>query len=140
MITALDTNILIALWDRDDVLNSAALTALDDAFARGSLVLCGAVFAELMAFPKRTDEFLTKFLNDTEIVVDWKTDEAAWRTAGRAFRAHADRRRKQRSDGPRRILADFFIGAHALENGYSLLTLDDGIYRAAFPKLRIFRV
>lgn len=138
MITALDTNILVALWDSDDALNSAALTALDDAFSRGSLVISGAVFAELMAFPKRTEGFLNDFLTDTQITVDWATDETIWRTAGRAFGTYADRRRKQRVDGPRRILADFFIGAHAFENGYSLLTLDDGIYRSAFPKLRIF--
>lgn len=140
MITALDTNVLVALWDRDDALNSEALTALDDAFALGSLVICGAVFAELMAFPKRTESFLNDFLADTQIAVDWATEKAIWTAAGRAFRTYADRRRKQRSDGPRRIHADFFIGAHAFENSYSLLTLDDGIYRAAFPKLRIFRV
>lgn len=140
MITALDTNVLVALWDRDDALNSAALAALDDAFARGSLIISGAVFAELMAFPKRTEAFLKEFLGDTQIAVDWTTDESIWRTAGKAFRAYADRRQKQRVDGPRRILADFFIGAHAIENGYSLLTLDEGIYCAAFPKLKIFRI
>ena len=140
MITALDTNVLVALWDRDDTLNSAALTALDDAFARGSLIISGAVFAELMAFPKRNEEFLNDFLTDTEIAVDWTTNENIWRAAGRAFRAYADRRRKQRANGPHRVLADFFMGAHAFQNGYSLLTLDDGIYRAAFPALKILRV
>jgi predicted nucleic acid-binding protein len=140
MITALDTNVLVALWDRDDALNSAALTALDGAFARGRLVISGVVFAELMAFPKRTEEFLTDFLSDTKIAVDWTTDEIIWRTAGRAYRTYADRRRKQRSNGPRRILADFLIGSHAFENGYSLLTLDDGTYRAAFPTLKILRL
>lgn len=93
-----------------------------------------------MAFPKRSEGFLTDFLSDTKIAVDWATDEIIWRTAGRAYRTYADRRRKQRSDGPRRILADFLIGAHAFENGYSLLTLDDGIYRAAFPTLKILRL
>ena len=140
MITALDTNVLVALWDNDYALNSAALAALDDAFARGGLVISGAVFAELMAFPERTEGFLDKFLADTQVSVDWISNETIWRTAGLAFRAYADRRRKQGSDGPRRILADFLIGAHAFENGYGLLTLDDGIYRAAFPKLPIFRV
>jgi predicted nucleic acid-binding protein len=32
-------------------------------------------------------------------------------------------------------LADFLIGAHAAVNGYRLLTLDAGLYRASFPKL-----
>ena len=57
--------------------------------------------------------------------------------AGRAFQAYAEWRRKQRDRGARRILADFLIGAHASANGYRLLTLDDGLYRAAFPALAI---
>ena len=118
----------------------AAQAALDTAFARGKLVISGPVFAELLAFPKRTESFLNQFLKDTEIAVDWSMDESVWRTAARSFQKYANRRRKQRAGQPRRILADFLIGAHALEKGYSLLTLDEGIYRAAFPKLHIVRV
>ena len=140
MITALDTNVLVALWDRDDTLNSAAQAALDDAFARGKLIISGAVFAELLAFPRRTEAFLDQFLKDTGITVDWTTDESIWRVAGKAFQKYANRRQKQKVGSPRRILADFLIGAHALEKGYGLLTLDDGIYRAAFPKLQIVKV
>src|SRR5436305_12407470 len=140
MITAIDTNVLVALWDRDDTLNLAAQSALDDAFARGKLVISGSVFAELLAFPRRTESFLDQFLKDTGIAVDWTTDESIWRVAGKAFQKYANRRRKQKAGGPRRLLADFRIGAHALEKGYGLLTLDEGIYRAAFPKLQIMKV
>lgn len=140
MITAIDTNVLVALWDRDDTLNLAAQAALDDAFARGKLVISGAVFAELLAFPRRTETFLDQFLKETGVAVDWTTDESVWRAAGKAFQKYANRRRKQKAGGPRRILADFLIGAHALEKGYRLLTLDAGIYRAAFPKLQVVRV
>lgn len=38
---------------------------------------------------------------------------------------------------PRRILADFLIGAHALTNGYALLTLDKSGFRSAFPALKL---
>jgi predicted nucleic acid-binding protein len=41
---------------------------------------------------------------------------------------------KQQERAPRRILADFLIGAHALVNGYKL-TLDAGTYRVSFAKL-----
>ena len=140
MISAIDTNVLVALWDRDDTLNSTVQAALDAAFARGTLVISGAVFAELLAFPGRTESFLNQFLKDTGIAVDWSTDESLWRAAGKSFQKYANRRRKRRAGQPRRILADFLIGAHALEKGYSLLTLDDGIYRAAFPKLHIVKV
>lgn len=59
------------------------------------------------------------------------------RAAGRAFQAYALRRRSHGDSGPRRILADFVIGAHALDRDYDLLTMDDRLYRAAFPRLRI---
>ena len=66
--------------------------------------------------------------------------EAVWRAAGRAFQAYAARRKRHRDSGPRRILADFVIGAHATEKAHRLLTLDDRFYRAAFPRLIIVRV
>lgn len=140
MTTAIDTNVLVALWDKDDSLNSAAQAALDAAFAQGKLIISGAVFAELLAFPRRSETFVNEFLKDTGITVDWTTDESVWRMAGRAFQNYARRRRRQKTSGPRRILADFVIGAHALQRGHRLLTLDHGIYRAAFPQLRIVRV
>lgn len=139
MTTALDTNVVVALWDTDDALNSAALETLNSAFHRGGLVISGAVYAELTSFPKRSANFLDRFLTETQISVDWTINERIWRSAGSAFRAYPDRRRKRGAEGPRRILADFLIGAHALENNYSFLTLDDRIYRAAFPNLQIFR-
>jgi predicted nucleic acid-binding protein len=39
--------------------------------------------------------------------------------------------------GPRRTLADFLIGAHALHHVLRLLTLNDRLYCAAFPRLAI---
>jgi predicted nucleic acid-binding protein len=137
MTTVVDTNVIVALWDRDDALNVAAQRALDAARSRGSLVIPAPVYSELMAFAGRTEAFLVAFFNQTSIVVDWDLEEAVWRLAGRAFQAYAARRRRQRELGPRRILADFVIGAYAAQHGYSLLTLDEGLYRAAFPGLRI---
>jgi predicted nucleic acid-binding protein len=74
---------------------------------------------------------------ETGIGVDWELTEKIWRLAGRAFQAYRERRGKQRDQGARGILADFTIGAHALANRFRLLTLDEGIYRAAFPTLAI---
>ena len=137
MTTAIDTNIIVALWDKDDTLNSLAQAALDGALGRGNLVVAAPVFAELMAFPGRSEAFLDSFFKNTSITIDWNLHEAIWRAAGRAFQTYATRRGKPRDSGPRRILADFLIGAHALQNGFRLLTLDDRLYRAAFPRLSI---
>ena len=140
MTTAIDTNVLVALWDKDEAVNSAAQAALDAALRRGHLVIPAPVFAELMACPGRSEAFLDAFLKDTGISVDWDLDEAVWRMAGRAFQTYASRRRKQRDEGPRRILADFLIGAYTLEKRYHLLTLDDRLYRVSFPGIMIAKV
>jgi predicted nucleic acid-binding protein len=136
MMTAVDTNVIVALWDPDALLSGAANVALDEAVGRGRLVICGPVFAELMALPRRNESFLDGFLRDTGISVDWELDESIWRTADQAFQGYASRRRHQPAS-PRRILADFLIGAHAFERKCRFLTLDQGLYRAAFPRLEI---
>ena len=140
MTTAIDTNVIVALWDLDPKLNSAAQAALDAALERGGLVIAAPVFAELMACPGRDPAFLDAFCQDGGIAIDWNLDEVTWRTAGCAFQAYAARRRRHGEPGPRRILADFVIGAHALQKGYCLLTLDDRLYYAAFPALKIMAI
>jgi predicted nucleic acid-binding protein len=135
--TAVDTNVVIALWDRDPTLSLAAQTALEAAFGRGGLVVAAPVFAELLAAPGRTEAFINSFFEDTGVTVDWALSESVWRSAGRAFQKYAERRRKHRDSGTRRILADFLIGAHAQVLGYRLLTLDEGLYQTAFPTLTI---
>jgi len=46
MTTAIDTNVLVALWNEDETLNTLARSALDAALGRGSLVIGAPVFAE----------------------------------------------------------------------------------------------
>lgn len=140
MTTTLDTNVVIALWDEDPALSRAAQTAMERALAGGSLVLSAPVFAELLAAPGRSTAFVDTFIRDTGLQVDWSLNEAVWRAAGRAFQKYATVRRKQKIPGPRRILADFVIGAHASVSGYALLTLDDRLYRTAFPGLRLLAI
>lgn len=137
MTTVVDTNVIVALWARDEALSSAAQSALDAALARGGLVVAAPVFAELLAAPGRDESFVDSFFQNTGIAVDWELEEGVWRAAGRAFRAYADRRKRQRDAAPRRILADFLIGAYALHQGWPLLTLDHRLYRAAFPRLAL---
>jgi predicted nucleic acid-binding protein len=137
MITAIDSNVIVALWNEDETQNLTAKKALGESQMRGRLVICGAVYAELMAAPGRGETFVDRFCEEAGIVVEWELGEKAWRAAGAAFQSYAARRRGQKSGEPRRILADFLIRAHALVNGYKLLTLDAGIYQASFPRLGI---
>jgi predicted nucleic acid-binding protein len=101
------------------------------------LIVCGPVYAELMAGPLRDEAALDMFFRDTGIEIDWAMDEKIWREAGRAFLAYVQRRRTSRGGDARRILPDFIIGAHALVRDYSMLTLDGDDYATAFPSLRI---
>jgi len=99
MSTAVDSNVLIALWNEDDTLNTQARSELDTALGRGGLVIAAPVFAELLAAPSRTESFLDSFCKETGIAVDWNLNEATWRGAGRALQLYVARRRRQRDAG-----------------------------------------
>ncbi len=140
MTTAIDTNILIALWDVDDNLNVLAQTALDRAYEQGNLVIFAPVYAELLVGQGRSTAMVDGFLSDTGIIVDWVAGEDLWRQAAVAYQGYVNRRRRQKQHEPKRLLTDFLIGAHASVRGHSLVTLDKRIFRAAFPNLKILEV
>lgn len=132
----MDTNVFVALWNRDDSWNRAAETALALAFGRGGLAISAPVYAELLGLPGRSETFLDSFFRENSVLVDWDISRSMWKAAGHAFQAYFARS-KRRGSGQRRILADFLIGAHAVERNYPLLTFDKRIFRAAFPSLKM---
>src|SRR5713226_1789922 len=101
MTIAIDTNVIVALWDAEDSLHRAARAALDKAFNEGTLVISGAVYAELLAAPGRTEAFVDGFCEETGIAVEWELGERVWRAAGAAFQSYAGRRRRQKDAEPR---------------------------------------
>jgi hypothetical protein len=133
---SLDTNVLIALWDEANMLNLPARQCLDRARAIGQMKLSAPVYCELMGHPSRSIGEIDSFLAVTGIGIDWSLEEAVWRAAGAAFQGYVRRRIASTGTIPRRILTDFLIGAHAAVRGYTLLTLDQKLYGAAFPGLR----
>ena len=136
MITALDTNILAALLYQEDT-QPDATDVLMRAKKLGDLVICGTVYAELLAGPQADETGLDRFLASTDIQIDWHTGEALWREAGCVYGVYAQRRRGSGGGRPRRLLADFVIGAHALRHADQLLTLDAQQYQAGFPNLKL---
>src|SRR5258708_9757782 len=118
MTTAIDTNVVTALWNNDDALNVRAQAALDRVFGRGRLVVSGVVYAELLAAPARTEEFVDRFLHAAAIDVEWEINERLLRAAGVAFRGYSDRRGEQSGAEPRRILAGFLVWTHAKRKKY----------------------
>ncbi len=95
------------------------------------------VYAELLAYPKATESFVNGFLSDTGIIVDFDIESSVWVDAGRRFAQYATRRRKEGHGIPRRLLADFLIGSHALLQADRLMSLDAARYKQCFPELKL---
>jgi hypothetical protein len=136
MRTALDTNILSALWSGESSAGRIS-TLLAEARSQGGLVICAPVFVESLAHPSMTQDVLEHFLTETGITVDFDFGEAIWRQAANSFALYSHRRRRSGGDSPKRLLVDFVIGSHALLRADRLMTLDSRRYRQDFPKLRI---
>ena len=136
MRTAIDTNVLSALWSKEPSASDIARN-LGNAKTEGGLVVSGPVYAELLAHPKATESFVNDFLADTGITVDFAMEQPAWVEAGRRFARYAKRRRRSAGQGAKRLLADFIIGAHALAQADRFMTLDPQRYARDFPELKL---
>lgn len=136
---SIDTNIIIDVVAGDDDASERAVSALTHHGSKTGLVLSPIVYAELFAHPGWQVDNIRAFLGATSIAVHWQLDRSVWERAGAAFAIYARRRRRQASAPPRRLMADFVIGAHALEIG-GLLTSDVRFYRANFPDLMLLTI
>jgi len=134
--TALDTNILSALWSREP-LGSSVSSRLRELYDQGGLVICGPVYVELYANPNITPTFVDDFLLATGIAVEFALDEGVWRSAAKCFAAYAQRRRRSGGGTAKRLPVDFVIAAHASLRADRLMTLDAELYRLDFPNLSL---
>jgi predicted nucleic acid-binding protein len=132
--TALDTNVLSALWSGETSARNIE-AVLFKARSEGGLVVCAPVYCELLAYPSATRRFVNEFLAETGVLVDFLLDEQVWQRAATAFTAYAERR--SRGGSPKRMLVDFVVAAHALFSADRLMTLDGSRYRQDFPRLQI---
>lgn len=136
MRTALDTNILSALWSREPLASQVSLR-LADVYSAGGLVICGPVYIEIHAHPSVSEDFIDKFLRRTGIAVEFELGERVWRSAAEGFAAYAHRRRRSAGGVPKRLPVDFLIAAHASLRADQLMTLDERPYKHDFPALRL---
>ena len=102
------------------------------------LVVSPFVYAEAFGMPGFDLAVFEAFLEQLGATVD----EALlpllfWQRAGKAHAEYHQRRKRNRKTEQKHILADFLIGAHAVQRGLALLTFDPTGYRAAFPELRL---
>lgn len=155
MITAVDTNVLIALL-YDDEHADASESEIRRAYRDGRVIVTPVVYAELSAdgqFGEPAD--VDQFLSDLGIQLVEPSREAFFR-AGVEFQRHTNRRldgiqcpscgAKQTVTCPdcgeplsprQHVAADFLIGGHAAVDAERLLSFDDGFYSTYFPSLPV---
>ncbi len=130
MITFVDTNVLLDVFLPDPEWGEESKTALSQAFDEGSLIINEIIYAELapqFSARRHLDTTLDK-LGIRIVSVDRESAYAAGMT-WKKYRAAGGKRA--------RVLADFFIGAHARICSDRLLTRDRGLYRKYFKSLKI---
>jgi predicted nucleic acid-binding protein len=125
-----DTNVLVDLITDDPIWTLWSRRALASAKLQDELAINAVVYAELSVGYARIED-LDLMLEVVGISLAPMPRPALF-LAGKAFQQY------RASGGTRSgVLPDFFVGAHALITGSSLLTRDTRRYRAYFPGLRL---
>ena len=121
-----DTNILLDLFTNDPIWADWSARELRILSAQEALVVNPVVYAELSVGFDRIEDLDAALA--TAGVDLLESPRAALFLAGQAFQTY-------RAQGGTRtgVLPDFFIGAHAVVAGMSLLTRDTRRYRSYFP-------
>ncbi len=137
MAIALDTNVIWPVLAGTEPTASMLTPLLEGYSVSDGLVISAPVYAEALAGPGASIAGLDAALARAGIAVDDMLPLGMWREAGLAYRAYAERRWASGSTLPRRILADFIIGVHALRAATALLTTDREHFERRFPSRRL---
>ena len=127
---SLDTNILIGIFSGTPEGRSDAASIQQWQNDGHHFLVCGVVYTELMAHPKMDRATLDAALRLGGVEVDFETPLEIYLTAADAYHTYADRRRRSGDkSSPRRVPADFLIGAHALHRADGLMTRNPGDFK-----------
>ena len=125
-----DTNVLIDLVTEDSQWADWSQRQLEKLALQARLIVNPVVYAEL-SIGFRTVEEVDRVLDETGIELE-EIPRLASFLAGKAFQTY-----RARGGSKTGVLPDFFIGAHAVAEGISLLTRDTRRYRSYFPTVNL---
>jgi predicted nucleic acid-binding protein len=126
----LDTNVVIDVSTDDSVWADWSQQQLDAAARREPLAINDIVYAELCVGYRRIEE-VDELIAKVGLLIDAIPRRALF-LAAKAFQ------RYRRGGGIKTgVLADFFIGAHAVVADVALITRDPTRYRSYFPGIEL---
>jgi len=131
VITAIDTNVLVDIFEPDPIFGPTSRTALKRCLQEGSVVACEVVWTEVVtAYGDKKKEVVTA-MSQIGVKYSALTLEAALEAANCWF---TFRKKNKARD---RIVADFLVGGHACIQSDRLLTRNRGFYRDYFKPLKV---
>ena len=125
-----DSNIWIDVIQQDPVGLDWSLAQLQQARATNRVVINPIIYAELAPTYDEPEQ-LDHFLKVAKAALQPLPRPAAY-AAGRAFLQYRQKRGTKTG-----VLPDFFIGAHAQTEGWTILTRDVARYATYFPNVKL---